>query len=199
MKKSINRSLSLEDRCDRCFELVKSRARIVKGYGDLKAKYFFIGLAPGRNGADITGVPFTKDPSGVLFQEALIYADFSAESNPNVIYPKLRDVYITNLVKCNPQDEYGRNRDPTIEEILNCKESLHDEISLVSPEYIILLGSIVTKYFMGVKNIKMKELHGKLIEKEGQKYIPFLHPSYVIRGAYNKDKYLEDFLKIKDF
>ena len=57
-----NKELKL---CKKCKSLVKSRKTVVTGYGDSDAEILFLGLAPGRNGADITGIPFTKDPSGI--------------------------------------------------------------------------------------------------------------------------------------
>jgi uracil-DNA glycosylase family 4 len=50
--------------CARCPALVASRSRIVHGYGDPSARIVFIGEAPGRRGADCTGVPFSGDKSG---------------------------------------------------------------------------------------------------------------------------------------
>jgi len=52
----------------RCNKLVASRNTIVQGHGDTKTKIMFIGEAPGRLGADITAVLFTKDRSRILFQ-----------------------------------------------------------------------------------------------------------------------------------
>ena len=54
-------------RCTKCENLVKSRNRVVPGYGFVDADIFFLGLAPGRLGADSTGIPFTKDSSGIRF------------------------------------------------------------------------------------------------------------------------------------
>ena len=53
-------SYLLDDQsCVRCPALVASRRRIVHGYGDPSARIVFIGEAPGRHGADRTGVPFS--------------------------------------------------------------------------------------------------------------------------------------------
>ena len=50
---------------------------------------------------------------------------------------KERDVFITNLVKCNSKDEYGRNRPPNKKEIENCHLFLQEEIELLKPKLII--------------------------------------------------------------
>jgi len=186
------------EECSKCPELVKSRSQIVKGYGDKNATFLVIGLAPGRNGADLTGVPFTRDPSGALLQEALIKAGLSDEKNPHMSNPRLKDVYITNLVKCNPQDEKGRNRNPSHFEVQNCISLMNQEVSDVKPKVIILLGSLVVKYILNEKSVRMVKLHSVARYKNGITYVPFIHPSYVIRGAYNREKYLEDFCSIKE-
>ncbi len=179
--------------------MVVSRNKIIYGYGDYNAKIVFIGLAPGRNGADITGVPFTKDPSGILFQDALIKSGFSSEKIPTIWKPRLKEVYVTNLVKCNPKDKNGNNREPTKEEITNCSEYLQKELSIINPKLIVTFGKIVTEYLFGEKIKSFHQWHNKPIEKNGIRYVPFIHPSYVIRGAYNKQQYIQEFMSLKNY
>ena len=186
------------DDCDKCPSLASSRSRIVSGYGDKNADIMFVGLAPGRNGADITGVPFTRDPSGVLFQEALIRTGFSLESNPKIEYPRLRNVFITNIVKCNPKNEKGNNRYPSKTEIDNCLNYFKIEREKVNPKIIILLGKTTTENILKIKCGSFTKFHNHPIEKDNTIYIPFIHPSYVIRGAYNKEKYLCEFSELKN-
>lgn len=116
--------------CNKCIDLTKTRNRIVCGYGDFHAKVLFIGEAPGRLGADITGVPFTRDRSGKLLQKMLrtigMNLDNIESDNPNLI-----DAYITNIVRCNPRGERDTNRSPTSEEISNCSNFLEKEIHIL--------------------------------------------------------------------
>ena len=167
--------------CSLCPELVASRRQAVPGDGAIPADIMFVGLAPGRNGADITGIPFTRDPSGKLFREMLATAELS-------------DVFITNIVKCNPKDLKGRNRTPSETEIAHCSTFLYAEISLVRPKIIVALGMHATRFFLphikGMLNAKKATVGGITI-------LPILHPSYVIRGAFNRDRYLETYLAIK--
>jgi uracil-DNA glycosylase family 4 len=172
---------SMED-CDRCSQLVVSRSRIVPGAGSSVSRALFVGLAPGRNGADVTGIPFTRDPSGRLFREMLGRVG-------------LFDAFVTNLVKCNPKDEKGRNRNPTREEIDNCRPHLDAELEKVGPRVVVLLGNIVTKEFMPDTGRIVQE-HGQARESDGTTYVPFIHPSYVIRGAYPREKYASDFANL---
>ena len=105
--------------CELCQELVESRTQAVSGYGDFFANVFIIGEAPGRFGADITGIPFTKDRSGIFLQKMLHRLGLN-EADPKSEKPKLKGVYITNIVKCNPRKEDGTNRSPNSDEISNC-------------------------------------------------------------------------------
>lgn len=173
--------------CAKCQLLVKSRNKVVPGYGSNNSHIMFVGLAPGRNGADITGVPFTRDRSGQLFQEMLTMANISL------------GVYITNLVKCNPKDGFNRNRTPSKDEIKNCIDYLYKEIAIIKPKVIVCLGKVVTEVLFESTVKSFLSLHMNSSKIGGIWYTPFIHPAYVIRGAYNKNKYQEDFLKLSKF
>ncbi|VVB53826.1 Uracil DNA glycosylase superfamily protein [uncultured archaeon] len=181
--------------CDKCKNLLKSRNKAVPGYGFVDATIFFVGLAPGRLGADSTGIPFTQDSSGKLFQLALSSSGISMEPN-DFMQNKLR-AYVTNLVKCNPKDDKGNNRYPSKSEIDNCKEYLKYEMSLIHFDVIVPLGRLATEIILNQKCSNFTLMHNKLIKIKDQYCIPFIHPSYVIRGAYPKNKYLEDFKSLR--
>ena len=187
----------LETKCNKCQKIVYSRSLIVNGYGDPDAKLMFVGMAPGRNGADITGVPFTRDPSGVLFQECMIHAGFSLEHNSKCEHPDLKGVYVTNLVKCNPKDENGNNRTPSIEEIENCAPHFQKELEEIDPTLIVLFGKLVSEYILKQKISKFNTYHNQAIQRNNRIFIPFIHPSYVIRGAYDRKKYIDEIVGLK--
>ena len=93
--------------CQRCPELAQNRRQIVHGYGDANADFLFIGEATGKNGADLTGVPFTRDRSGQRLQRLLIQLGLSQETDERCESPRLINCYVTNLVRCNPPDQIG--------------------------------------------------------------------------------------------
>ena len=95
-------------KCKKC-NLHKGRTNAVAGDWNPRAKIMFIGIAPGRLGGDKTGIPFTKDKSGRFFRELL---------NKNNISQDI--INVTNLVRCNPRDSNGKNRDPSHDEIKKC-------------------------------------------------------------------------------
>lgn len=186
--------------CSYCEELVKTRNQSVMGYGDFRADIFIIGEAPGRLGADITGVPFTKDRSGVFLQKMLCKIGLN-ESDPECTKPKLKGVYITNIVKCNPQSENGTNRTPKNEEISNCMNYLENELEIVKPKLVIPLGLPAAKFILG--NDFNGKNFGKLIKKQRFSVLPLWHPAFVIRGGgtqrMNEKRYSRYFNRIKKF
>lgn len=185
--------------CSKCKTLVISRNTSVPGYGYPDADVLFIGLAPGRYGADMTGKPFTKDASGKIFQTALSLAEITMEPNGIDQREELLKAYVTNLVKCNPKDEKGNNRYPTISEIENCLEYLQRELELINAPVVVPLGKLSTEYVTGQKCGKFSSLHNIPIRMENYWCIPFIHPSYVARGAYPRESYFGDFRSLSNF
>lgn len=186
--------------CFLCDELVKSRTRVVSGYGDFKAKVLIVGEAPGRLGADITGVPFTRDRSGVFLQKMLNKFGLNL-SEPESENPDLKGVFITNIVKCNPRKPDDTNRSPTNPEIKNCMEYLSKEIEIIKPELIVTLGLPASKFILG-DNFNGKNF-GKIRKMQRFSVLPLWHPAFVIRGGgtqrMNEEKYSKFFKQIKKF
>lgn len=186
--------------CQLCENLVKTRNMPVMGYGDFNADIFIIGEAPGRLGADMTGVPFTQDRSGVFLQKLLCKLGFN-ESEPECIHPILKRVYITNIVKCNPQSNNGTNRSPVTEEISSCMNYLEKELEIIRPKLVITLGLPASKVMLG-NDFNGKQF-GKFIKKHDFSILPLWHPAFVIRGGgtqrMNEAKYFRHFNKILQF
>jgi uracil-DNA glycosylase family 4 len=88
-----------------------------------------VGTAPGRHGAERTGIPFSGDRSGAALEELLARAGLSRD-----------EVFITNAVLCNPQDARGRNDEPTAAELRACSEHLRATIAAVDPSLVVALG-----------------------------------------------------------
>lgn len=174
--------------CRQCKAIVKTGKKPILGVGSPEAKIIVVGLAPGKDGADRTGIPFTRDPSGELFDEVLSAAGLS----------RSQDVFITNLVKCNPKDAKGRNRTPSKSEMKNCYPYLRREIDYVKPRIIVTLGKAATEFLLGTRITKMAQIHGKIKRKKGISFFPFIHPGYVIRGAYDRKKFLDEFKILGD-
>lgn len=115
------------EHCTRC-ELCQTRNHSVMGKGCLHSQILFIAEAPGRN-EDRDGVPFTGK-SGELFDCLL-----------GEIGMKREEIYLTNIVKCNPPG----NRDPYPDEQEACIPYLKYETLLLRPKMIVCLGRIAAQ------------------------------------------------------
>jgi DNA polymerase len=168
--------------CVRCEALVRCRSRVVPGHGALSAPVAFVGIAPGRFGGDRTGIPFSGDRSGDLLRRMIRGAG-------------LQRVFITNLVRCNPRDAQGRNRDPRADEIANCREHLAAELALVRPRIVICLGRIAWRE-LASPALPFDPAAAAPVNASGICLYPMYHPGYVIRGAYPEKSYARDFARI---
>ncbi len=101
--------------CGLCPRLVSFRAEnrdklpggyngAVPSFGDANARLLIVGLAPGLNGANRTGRPFTGDYAGELLYGTLL--DFGFAKGQYAARPDdgltLVDCLITNAVRCVP-------------------------------------------------------------------------------------------------
>jgi uracil-DNA glycosylase family 4 len=112
-------------------------------FGDPAARLLVVGLAPGRQGANRTGRPFTGDFAGVLLYETLIKFGFATGSygaSPDDGL-SLADCMITNAVRCAPPG----NR-PTPQEEAACRAFLTARIaSLPRLRVIVTLGDVARR------------------------------------------------------
>ncbi|MGH7781723.1 MAG: uracil-DNA glycosylase [Candidatus Binataceae bacterium] len=168
--------------CARCAALVRCRSCVVPGDGDAPALVAFVGIAPGRRGGDRTGIPFSGDRSGDLLRRMLARAG-------------LHSVFITNLVRCNPRDAGGRNRDPDAREIANCRAHLARELVIVRPRIIVCLGRLAWRELAGAHEAFATRRAG-YPTRDGAIIYPMYHPAYVNRGAYTEREYLRDFRRL---
>jgi uracil-DNA glycosylase len=112
----------------------------VPGFGDPKARFLIVGLAPAAHGANRTGRMFTGDSSGDWLFEALYRAGFA--SHPRSRFRDddltLRDCYITAAVRCAPPDNK-----PTHVELERCRRYLAADTRLLSRVRVVLaLGRV---------------------------------------------------------
>lgn len=164
--------------CVKC-PLHESRTIAVPGDGKSNARAMIIGEAPGRE-EDESGHPFVG-ATGRFLNDVMEGSGIDRE-----------DFFITNTVKCRPP----KNRTPRKLEIETCTTNyLFEQIELVNPKLVMLLGVVAAKTVLGVKSIN--EARGKVIEKDGRKFIVGYHPAVRFYRDDLKQKVYEDFDLLK--
>ena len=137
--------------CPRCPRLVAFRQTCrakepdwfnapVPSFGPLDARLLIVGLAPGLQGANRTGRPFTGDFAGVLLYETLSRYGFSRgtfDARPDDGL-ELIDCRITNAVRCVPPENK-----PTTVEIATCRDFLKPTIAeMPNLRALVVLGHV---------------------------------------------------------
>lgn len=164
--------------CNKC-GLAKTRNHVIFGEGNSHAPILIIGEAPGRD-EDLQGRPFVGY-SGQLLDKILDACGFNRNHH----------VYISNIIKCRPPG----NRVPYPEEIEKCKPLLLQQIELINPKILILLGATALKNMIG-PDMRITKLRGNWIPWKNRLAMPVYHPSALLRNPALKRDTWEDFKKI---
>ena len=112
----------------------------VPSFGDPAAWLAIVGLAPGLQGANRTGRPFTGDFAGALLYETLLKfglaeGSYEARADDGL---RLTGAIIVNAVRCVPP----QNK-PTPEEIRTCRRFLSPPLAaLPNLKVVVALGQI---------------------------------------------------------
>ena len=143
--------------CTKC-PLWESRTLAVPGDGRYTAKVMIVAEAPGKE-EDETGRPFVG-AAGRFLNKVL---EGRAERS---------DFFITNTVKCRPP----KNRTPKSIEVGTCTANyLFEQIELINPRLVMLLGGVAARTVLGVKSVN--EARGRVIERDGRRFLVGYHPA----------------------
>ena len=167
---------SIKD-CKKC-KLCTGRKKIVFGVGNKNADIMFIGEGPGAD-EDTQGIPFVGK-AGQLMNKAFDAVGIERE-----------EVYIANIVKCRPPN----NRDPEPDEVLSCINYLRNQVMIVKPKIIVLLGRISLQNILG-QEYKITASRGKWVEKKGILYMPTWHPAALLRDETKKIDFIRDLKEV---
>jgi uracil-DNA glycosylase family 4 len=165
-------------KCTKC-ELAKTRNHVIFGEGNVGAKLFIVGEAPGRD-EDLQGRPFVGK-SGQMLDKILAACGFTRQEH----------IFISNIVKCRPPD----NRVPTQQEAAACIPWLFKQIELADPKILILLGSTALKYMAGTDYTITRD-RGNWINWKNRLAMPVYHPAALLYNPLLKSDTWEDFKKI---
>lgn len=165
--------------CNKC-KLCSGRNNIVFGVGNENADIMFIGEGPGAD-EDAQGIPFVGK-AGQLMNKAFDGVGINRD-----------EVYIANIVKCRPP----QNRNPEKDEAEACIDYLRNQVMIIKPKIIVLLGNVALKNILG-EEYGITKARGKWIEKKGIWYLPTFHPAALLRDNSKKLDFWRDLKKIKE-
>ena len=165
--------------CHLC-SLSKGRNHVVFGEGNPQAEIMFIGDVP-LEIEDNTGAIFLGRGGEML--TAMI---------EKVLNLSREQVYITNLLKCHPL----LSKEVHESEFHTCKAYLFKEIELVKPKVIITLGEKAYHYLTN-DFTALKEVRGRVIQKDGYSVIPTYHPNFLLKNPSFKREVLGDLKRVQ--
>jgi uracil-DNA glycosylase family protein len=160
-----------EARGCRACPLWEHATQTVFGEGAAQASMVLVGEQPGDQ-EDRQGRPFVG-PAGRLLDDALDAAGLERSS-----------IYVTNAVKHFKWTPRGKRRihaTPTVGEVLACKPWLDEELALVAPDVLVLLGATAVRAVLGPGRT-IKALRGRALEEgPARATVVTAHPSSVVR------------------
>ena len=172
-KKLLNRINEEIQNCRKC-DLYKSRKQAVLGEGNIETKLMFIGEAPGEE-EDKQGRPFVGR-AGKLLTKLIEKAGHKRE-----------EFYIANICKCRPPG----NRTPTLEEMESCFPYLQEQIKIINPKVLCLLGAVAGQAFLNRK-VKITKERGTVVKWNDKLLFLTYHPAYVLRNPKEEETLYRD-------
>lgn len=150
--------------CRRCEHLACTRHSTVFGSGSPTARVCFFGEAPGAD-EDLSGQPFVGR-AGQLLTKIIEACTLTRD-----------EVYILNVLKCRPPD----NRQPSPDEIANCREYFERQLEVIAPEFICCLGTTAAQALLQTAE-PIGKLRGQWFKHGSAQVICTYHPSYLLRN-----------------
>ncbi len=161
--------------------LSATRTHAVFGEGNPSAALMFVGEGPGAD-EDASGRPFVGR-AGELLTRMIVAMGYRRE-----------DVYIANIVKCRPPG----NRVPEEVERAACLPYLRQQIGLIAPKAIVLLGQTAAASLLGRAD-GISRLRGRETALEafpGIRVMPTYHPAYLLRNPAAKAQVWADLQQV---
>ena len=157
--------------CRGC-HLWRGATQTVFGAGRRASRVMLVGEQPGDR-EDRAGEPFVG-PAGRELDRGLEAAGIVRA-----------DAYVTNVVKHFKFEERGRRRihqTPKRFEIDACRPWLEEELGVVRPEALVLLGATAAKALLG-SSFKVTQHRGELLDSDLAPIVTAtIHPSAILRG-----------------
>ena len=166
--------------CEGC-HLWRNATQTVFGEGLKRSRVMFVGEQPGDR-EDRAGRPFVG-PAGRELDRALEKVGIDRD-----------EVYLTNVVKHFKFEERGKRRlhkTPKRFEIQACRPWLDEELRVVKPEVLVLLGATAAKGLLGA-GFRVSRERGQPIESDlAPLVVATIHPSAILRAPDDEARYAE--------
>ncbi|MBP7411835.1 MAG: uracil-DNA glycosylase [Methanoculleus sp.] len=179
---AIERLAAVIGECRKC-PLWENSHHAVPGEGDARAGLMLIGEAPGKQ-EDLTGRPFVGR-AGKFLEGLLAGIGLSRD-----------EVFIANIVKHRPPE----NRDPRDEEVRACTPYLEEQIRIVRPRVIVMLGRHSSRHILSLLPVafdRITEVRGTVypcsLFGHPVRLIPTLHPAAALYNPAYREALEEDF------
>ena len=150
-------------KCRRC-RLWQSAKNAVPGEGPQNARLMLVGQNPGAE-EDKKGKPFLGR-AGKFLNKVLTQNGLNRD-----------EIFITNIVKHLTL----QNRKPLPDEVEACVPYLRQQINLVKPKVVVLMGAVAWQ----------------TPREEGPEYFETVHPSAAMRFTKMRKRFEEDFKQLK--
>ncbi len=177
---ALRQALEAFDKCT----LKRTATKLVFADGSETAKIMFIGEAPGAE-EDRSGLPFVG-PAGQLLDRMLASIGLDRSK-----------VRIVNTVPWRPPG----NRTPSEAEIAQCLPFLHRHITLIRPDFLVLLGSVALRALVNASQ-GITRARGRWLEvaipgaHEPFPTLPTYHPAFLLRQPSAKRHAWADLLSL---
>ena len=157
--------------CRGC-HLWRGASQTVFGEGLKRSRVMFVGEQPGDQ-EDRQGKPFVG-PAGKELDRGLGAAGIARD-----------EAYVTNVVKHFKFEERGRRRihqTPKRFEVDACRPWLDEELRVVEPEALVLLGATAAKAVLG-SSFRLTQHRGELLDSDLAPIVTAtIHPSAILRA-----------------
>jgi len=164
--------------CKGC-HLWRNATQTVFGEGLKRSRVMFVGEQPGDR-EDRAGRPFVG-PAGRELDRALEKVGIDRD-----------EVYLTNVVKHFKFEERGKRRlhkTPKRFEIQACRPWLDEELRVVKPEVLVLLGATAAKGLLGA-GFRVSRERGQPSDL-APLVVATIHPSAILRAPDDEARYAE--------
>lgn len=165
--------------CTRCGLSSKCSAPVPLS-GPTPSAVAVVGEAPGAQ-EDSSGTPFAG-PSGRVLRDALRRNGLDPES-----------IAYLNAVCCWPK------RTPTLDEVLDCRPNLMDQLDLINPSHVLVLGAVAFSSWF--PKLGWREYRGKWWKVQHYPerwFFSTWHPAYILRKPMATKDWEEDIRRFVD-